>query len=398
MHLAVLTSHPIQYYAPLFRHLAQRLDLHVFYAHDATRAQQAAAGFGSAFQWDIDLTSGYAHSFLNNVSKNPSATQFSGCDTPEIAARLREGRFDAVLTLGWHLKSLLQGVWAAKRLKLPVLVRGDSQLGTPRGPAKRWAKALAYPALLRIFDAALYVGAHNRSYYLHYGYPEARLFRSPHCVDAERFAAGATLEAREALRAGLGVGPATRLVLFAGKLVAFKRPIDVVDAVAGLRARGIGAHAMIAGAGDFEAAARARAEERGVPLHVLGFQNQSQMPAAYAGADALVLPSTGGETWGLVCNEALACGTPIIVSEAVGCAPDLAADGWVGRTFPLGNAAACADALANLFADPPSRTEIAAVSARFSITAAADGILTALAAVTRDRRARTEDVVAGTSN
>jgi glycosyltransferase involved in cell wall biosynthesis len=274
------------------------------------------------------------------------------------------------------------------------MVRGDSQLSTPRGAAKRWAKAIAYPVCLRLFDAALYVGVRNRSYYEHYGYPKSRLFRSTHCVDTERFSATATSDTRKALRARLGVAPETRLVLFAGKLVAFKRPLDVVDATAALRSRGFDVQTIVAGAGELEPQLRSRAKAQCVPLHLLGFQNQSQMPGAYAGADALVLPSTAEETWGLVCNEAIACGTPIVVSDAVGCAPDLASDGRVGRIFPFGDVAACAKSLADLFAAPPSKTEIAGISGRFSLSAAADGILEGLAAVTRSRVARTQGMAA----
>nr|WP_246429654.1 glycosyltransferase family 4 protein [Prosthecomicrobium pneumaticum] len=260
------------------------------------------------------------------------------------------------------------------------MVRGDSHLDTPRSRLKRVAKAVGYPPLLRIFDAALFVGARNKAYYEHYRYPSERLFRSPHCVDTERFGRAATVEARHRLRARLGVGEAARLVLFAGKLVDFKRPLDAVDAIALLRRRGIDAALLVAGAGPLEPLLRARAAEAGVPIHPLGFRNQTEMPEAYAAADALVLPSDGRESWGLVCNEALASGCPIVVSEAVGCAPDLAADGLVGRTFPLGDTGALAAALAALCATPPSRSAIDAVSARFSIDAAADGIIAAAGA------------------
>jgi glycosyltransferase involved in cell wall biosynthesis len=380
MRLAILTSHPVQYYAPFFRRLAQLLDLHVFFSHVATAEQQAAAGFGTAFTWDVDLLSGYEHSRLRNVAKSPSAAHFSGCDTPEIGVRLKEGRFDAVLTLGWHLKSLLQGAVAGRGLRLPVLVRGDSQLATPRSMTKRLAKSLAYPAFLRLFSAALYVGERNRAYYAHYGYPATRLFHSPHCIDTDRFAASATPDARQMVRAELGIDADTRLVLFAGKLIDFKRPLDVVEAVAGLRSRGVPAQVLVAGAGQLEDVMKRTASDKGVPLHMLGFQNQSRMPAVYAAADALVLPSSARETWGLACNEALASGTPIVVSDAVGCVPDLATDGMVGRCFPYGDVRACTDALVNLFSAPPSRAAIAAVSSRFSLTAAADGVLAALSA------------------
>lgn len=383
MRLAILTTHPVQYYVPLFRHLARILDVHVFFAHHATPMQQAAAGFGTAFEWDVDIGSGYAHTTLRNVASAPDASRFSGCDTPDIGEHLRHGRFDAVLTLGWHVKSLLQGIWAAKRQGLPVIVRGDSQLSTPRSAAKRWVKSLAYPAFLRVFDAALPVGARSRAYYEHYGFPRDRLFDSPHCVDTERFAEGASVEARNDLRRKMGVGADCKVVLFAGKLVTFKRPLDVIEAVAKSRAQGAVAHVVVAGAGDLSGRLDQRAQELAVPLTQLGFQNQSQMPGVYAAADVLVLPSSARETWGLVCNEALACGTPVVVSDAVGCAPDIALDGHVGRTFPLGDAAACARALNALFEQPPSQSEIRSVSERFSLAAASDGILSALEAVRR---------------
>ena len=124
--LAICTSHPIQYYAPLFRELAGRTEIEVFYAHSATPKDQADAGFGRAFEWDVDLLSGYPHRFLTNVAARPGVDHFGGCDTPEIGARLSEGAFDAVLVLGWNLKSSIQAILAAKRLRLPVLIRGDS--------------------------------------------------------------------------------------------------------------------------------------------------------------------------------------------------------------------------------------------------------------------------------
>ena len=73
MHVAVLISHPIQYYAPIFRALATRCDLHVFYGQRLTPSQQGAAGFSVAFDWDIDLISGYNSTFLKNVARNPGA-------------------------------------------------------------------------------------------------------------------------------------------------------------------------------------------------------------------------------------------------------------------------------------------------------------------------------------
>ncbi|MCP4309304.1 MAG: glycosyltransferase family 4 protein [bacterium] len=376
--VAVLASHPVQYHAPLFGELARRLDIQVFYAHRATPFQQASAGFQTAFDWDLDLLSGYPHTFLKNVAANPDASRFSGCDTPDIGQHLDEGGFRTLLVTGWHLKVYWQGIWAARRRSVSVLIRGDSQLETPRSPTKRAAKRVVYPRLLRVFDAALYVGHRNRAYFEHYRYPERRLFHSPHCVDTERFAAGASPAARSSLRGELGIAPEDWAILFAGKLVPFKRPLDVVDAVAQLRAEGLRAHMIVAGSGPLEGELKARAAAAQVPLHLLGFRNQTKMPSVYAASDVLVLPSTGRETWGLVCNEALACGRPIVVSEAVGAAPDLLSDSAAGRTFPLADTPALADAIGATLHTPPAAEVIRRVSDNHSLSKAVDGMIDAL--------------------
>lgn len=375
--LAILTTHPVQYYAPLFREIAGRLDLKVFYAHRATPEQQAEAGFGTAFSWDVDLTSGYQNRFLRNVASLPNASSYAGCDVPEISERLREGRFDSLLALGWHVKALHQGIWAAKRMGLPVMVRGDSQLGIHTSRFRRVSKRLLYPGLLRVFNVVLAVGQRNREFYRHFGYPDDRIVSSPHAVDTNVFYRGASGDARARMRAALELPNDVSLVLFAGKLVPFKRPGDVLDAVAFLRSRGLQAEVLLAGAGMLEPELRANAERKGVPLHMLGFVNQSRMPDVYAAADVLVLPSTGRETWGLVANEALASGRPVVLSDAVGSAPDLG-DGVVGRLFPCGDIEALARTLEDVLCKPPSVAAIAALSDRFTLARAADGVEAAL--------------------
>lgn len=385
MRIAVLTSHPIQYYAPIFRELTKSLDLHVFYAYEPTPEQQGQAGFQTAFEWDIDLKSGFNSSVLRNVSANPDTCSFNGCDTPDIGEALRAGNFDAVITLGWHLKSLVQGIFAAKRLGLPLLVRGDSHLETPRSGVKRLIKSLAYPWLLRVFDAALFVGQRNKAYFEHYDFPSDRLFFSPHCVETMRFTLGATAQARTAFRQEHGIGPDEHIVLFAGKLLPFKRPLDIVLALSELKATGKPYRLMIAGSGPLETELRQLADDNGVNVIYLGFQNQTQMPMIYAAADVLVLPSDGQETWGLVANEALACGLPIIVSDQAGCAPDLVADGQAGRIFKMGEVAALAREIEQLALDPPSRQAIMLKSDKHSIENACAGIMEALASVTSKR-------------
>ncbi len=378
MRLAIVVSHPIQYHSPIFRALSESVNLHVFYAYQATTSDQAEDGFGVKFDWDIDLLEGFESSFLENVSKNPGLGSFGGCDTPSIGDKLDSRPFDAVLLMGWHLKIYIQSLFAAKKRGIPVMVRGDSQVQTPRSFSKRLAKSLAYPVFLRLFDAALYVGVRSKEYYTHYHYPENRLFFSPHCVDNDWFAEKATKEESKQLRTRLGIKPDVSLVLFAGKLVQFKRPLDVIEATHLVRQRGFEVAVLVAGAGELEEIMKMRADELDVPIYHLGFCNQTEMPAAYAAADVLALPSSSSETWGLVANEALACGCPIVVSSACGCAPDLTGDGMVGRSYPFNNIQAFSDALYKMLESSVKPADMTTKLKTYSPTKAADGVCEAL--------------------
>jgi glycosyltransferase involved in cell wall biosynthesis len=115
----------------------------------------------------------------------------------------------------------------------------------------------------------------------------------------------------------------------------------------------------------------------------LGFRNQSELPAIYAAADVLVLPSDRQETWGLVINEAMAAGLPVIASDAVGCVPDLIAPGVTGDRFPPGDVKALAAALKGLKDDPTRGPRMATAAAKrvseFSAERAAAGVMEAVA-------------------
>lgn len=372
--IGYLVSHPIQYYAPLFRELARHCDLTVFYAHRQTAAGQADAGFGVAFDWDVDLLSGYESRFLDNVARQPSTDRYFGCDTPGIAAEIERGHFDAFVVPGWALRTYWQAVQACRRLGVPVLVRGDSQLGSQRRRAVRLAKSVLFPWLLRRFDGFLYVGQRNRAYLEHYGVPADRLFFSPHCVDNDAFAR-ASAEARAA--APPRRPDDRRRLLFVGKLIGRKHPADLVRAAA--LVSGFPVEVAFAGAGDLEGPLRQIAVEAGVDATFLGFRNQSELPAAYAAADLLVLPSDGLETWGLVVNEGMACGVPAVVSDAVGCGPDLVDPGRTGAIFPLADVPGLAAAITSVLGLDPAevRRHLADKMNRYSPRAAAVAIVEA---------------------
>jgi glycosyltransferase involved in cell wall biosynthesis len=374
--LGFLVSHPIQYYAPIFRELAGQCDLTVFFAHRQTREGQAKAGFGVAFDWDVDLLAGYESRFLTNVAREPSTDRFGGCDTPGIASEIDGARFDAFVVPGWGLRSYLQAVKACRRAGVPVMVRGDSQLPGKRSLAVRLAKSIAYRRMMRRFDGYLYVGQRSRAYFEHYGAPSSRLFFAPHCIDNDAFG-GAPHPPRAA--------DGRPRLLFAGKLIERKHPLDLVRAAALLRKKGVELEVAFAGSGELEGGLRRAAGETGVPAVFHGFVNQSALPATYTAADMLVLPSDARETWGLVVNEAMACGLPAVVSDAVGCGPDLVEEGATGAVFPLGDVEGLARAIERTLAiDPARRREaVAAKIAQYSPRRTAQGIMDAAARLGR---------------
>jgi len=383
--LGILSSHPIQYYSPWFRALAKQTDLEVFYAHRPDPAQQGA-GFGKSFDWDVDLLSGYSHRFLKNVSTRPGVSHFSGCDTPEIRDLIRAGKFDAFIVVGWYLKTFWQAAWACRRAGVPVLARGDSQLLTPRSPLKRLVKSATHRLLLRQFDGFLAVGRRHREYLDHYGVPAGKIFMAPHFVDNEWFAVRAEEDRkrRSEIRSQWGANDGTLVALFVGKFIEKKRPVELLLALAQLRDQGVATIGVFVGAGELEAELQAVAERLGVTTKFVGFKNQTELPACYVSADVLVLPSVN-ETWGLVVNEAMACGLPAIVSDAVGCAPDLIDEGKTGFTFALGNPRQLAQQLNRLGGLLKDKKDFAPALAgklkAYSIEAAVAGTLNALKTV-----------------
>ena len=346
--VAFVTSHPIQYQVPVFRELAQRqdLDLTVLYAMLPNSATQGA-GFGVAFEWDIPLLEGYRYQVLKNMSPSPSVTTFRGCDTPDIERVLRELHLDAVIVNGWVVKTCLQTLRAAKGLKIPCIVRGEANNLRKRP----WWKRLLQRQLVRRYDAVCPIGKANRDFYRSHGVPEERMFDSPYCVENERFARAAASAAphRAELRARWNIPQNVVCYLYCGKFEHKKHPIELVEAFLQAHFR-VGAenpsqsiHLLMVGDGELRSECQSRfssyhatCDSKFPAVTFTGFLNQTQIVEAYVAADVLVLPSDAGETWGLVVNEAMACGLPAIVSNEVGCASDLIEENVTGWTFISG--------------------------------------------------------------
>ncbi len=336
--LAIVATHPVQYQAHWFRALAadSSLEIEVLYCHHASSKDQAEAGFGVAFEWDVPLLEGYPWRFLANVAETPSVSSFSGVNTPELGPLLVQNKYDAVLALGWHFQSAWQAFRACWRNRIPVMARSDSHLRTPRSLPTRLAKWLPYRVFIGRLDACLAVGQWSSEYFRHYGAGQEKIFVVPHTIDERWFTRGLQ-SARETARREMGLAPDQVVFLFVGKFVPFKRPMDFARAVALAAREGAPVSGVMIGDGPLRGECEAWVRRESAPIRFAGFINQNDLATAYSWGDALILPSQGDETWGLVVNEAMAGGLPCLVSDQVGSGPDLVSPGETGEVFRTGD-------------------------------------------------------------
>jgi glycosyltransferase involved in cell wall biosynthesis len=374
MRIAYFLTHPIQYQSPLIRHLrAEGLDVHVIYGNDATARAYFDKGFGKQFAWDVPLLEGYPSTVLNADDPKGTPKEQLAHFERQISALLNEEIFDAVWVHGWA-HPFTQAAWSqARQRKIPLMLRGETFLGCVRGGRlRRLAHRLVFSRKFREVSAFLAVGKLNAELYRAYGAESRRIFPAPYVVDNAFFQKRCQEAApnREKLRTELGIEPGGTVILFCAKLIAVKDPGTLIRAVGGM----VGAPAKVRGSDD---GVLANAPTAPVLLMVgdgelrpsleklaletapgrvkfLGFRNQSELPALYDLCDVFVLPSVF-EPWGLVVNEVLNAGKPVIVSDQAGCGPDLVRAGENGSFFPAGNVEALTGALERWTGDAPAR-------------------------------------------
>jgi len=338
--LAIVTTHPIQYYAPIFRLLTQRgkVEVKVFYTWSQAQEKKYDPDFKKEVVWDIDLLGGYHYTFVNNVSSRPGSSHFRGIDNPTLVAEIGEWEPTAMLVFGWAFKSHL-AVLRNFKGNVPVYFRGDSTLLDE--PASFSIKKMLRRLFLRWVythvDYALYVGNNNKQYFGKHGLQNRQLIKAPHAIDNLRFSSYSTgqIDHKNEWRQNRAIPLNAMVFLFVGKFSEKKDPLCLLNAF--LQINQPSACLVFVGNGELEDALK-QAAFGYENIFFEPFQNQTQMPGIYKACDVYVLPSKGpGETWGLAVNEAMACAKPVVVSNKCGCASDLVKQGENGFTFSAGN-------------------------------------------------------------
>ncbi len=333
--LAVIITHPIQYYTPVFKLLHERqiINIRVFYTWGEGVQQKFDPGFGKNISWDIPLMEGYPYEWVQNIAKNPGSHHSGGINNPALIDQVNTWQPDAILVYGWFYKSHFKALRYFKN-KIPIIFRGDSTLLDDTGGVKAMLRYLFLRWVYTHVDYALYTGTNNKAYFKKLRLKEPQLTFAPHAIDNDRFEAARASEA-DALRRQLSIGADEKLVLFAGKLEDKKAPALLLRAFIDISIPNT--HLLFTGNGFLERELKNQAASC-KNIHFIEFQNQGNMPVIYQACNLFCLPSKGpGETWGLAVNEAMACSKAILLSDKVGAGTDLVKEDKNGLVFKAGS-------------------------------------------------------------
>ncbi|MGE4070537.1 MAG: glycosyltransferase family 4 protein [Lysobacterales bacterium] len=387
--VAVVNTHPIQYFAPLYAYITKHesaIDLTALYCSDYSLRGAVDAGFSQTVRWDIDLLSGYRHVFLGKAARTRKPAGFFSLIVPQLWREIRSGKYDVLWLHGYGYFACVLAFLAAKSMGMPVLLRGETHLQLHRTEWRRRTRDRVLRWCFRYIDGFLAIGSRNRDYYRAMGVPDERIHIVPYTVDNERFIDASTLSAdeRTQVRKKLGFPTDVPVVLYASKLVERKHPHTLLRAIGQLQRSGVAVSLCLIGSGPMEAELQELAKTLRLKNTVfLGFLNQSELPRAYAASDVFVLAAES-EPWGLIVNEVMCAGLPVVISEELGCAVDLLRPGENGLQVVAGDIGGLAEALRLVLSDTPAREQMGTNSRRrmhdWSYAECAAGLRDALSA------------------
>lgn len=277
----------------------------------------------------------------------------------------RLSRADVVHLAGWGHPLLVAALLMGKLRGLRVFIESDTATGQAVGRWKNFIKHVVYPHLFRLADHFLPGGRRQAAYLTSFGVPNTKATIAQMTVDVAsimRYVATDSKAARDALRARLGYADDIGAVLYLGRLEPVKGVSDLLDAFADIASRRGDVRLMIAGSGSLDSLVR---DAAAVNPHIsyLGRLSGIEVLDAYVASDIVVAPSRF-EPWGLVVNEAMACGRPIVATDRVGCVDDLVIHGETGFLVPAGTPHALADALDLLASNGRLRKEMGVAATR----------------------------------
>lgn len=345
MRLAIIRTHPTQYFSPLYHRLATipGLQIKVFYVLKNRGQGEFDPGFNQNIAWDVSLLNGYEYEFVEPSPLPLRPTHVFECRSPKLIKKLKEGNFDAIFCAGYSLWLDWQILIYALGNKIPLICRPElNEKQSSRGLIKTFLRTSFLQWYFSQVSAFLYIGKRAKEDYLGFGGDNQKAFFSPYAIDNSVYSqSNETATSKKQLQKQMGFENCQCVLLFAGKFIPQKGFSLLVEALKLIDPQ-IKLGLLIVGDGpERESSLKQLSQTKLEHVYFAGFQNQSNMPKFYSSADVLVVPSIR-EPWGLVVNEAMASGIPVIASNCVGAAYDLVEEGKTGYIFESNNPKALA--------------------------------------------------------
>ena len=339
--LAILATHPVQYFVPVFRGLACLPDLRVCVFLGCLHGESDSSidqDFGLKFSWDCDLKTGYDRVVITNAPLQ-RLSGFTGAVAGLLAGlRAIAYRPNNALIFAYSPSFIAAASLMMLLARIPIILRADtSDEAYCRGPLKAWLRDSILAHYYKHCHAILPIGAESYRHYLRLGVSPSKLNTVPYAVDKNIITP--LTSSRKQTHRQLRLG-------FVGKFTPVKDPLIIARAVAHLSPEERNQLSLsAAGDGPLLQQFKTSIEELLTSVSVNGFVNQSQLVDFYKDVDLLILPSVQGEVWGLVVNEALSQGIRVIVSDRVSCRHDLVLSDQHGWTFSAGQSRSLARAI-----------------------------------------------------
>jgi len=341
--VAIISPTPFYYHASIYRQLAttSEIDLTVYYcSNEALHGVEVEKMYRTKGKManEEDLLGGYNYKFLKNYSPTPSFMRWPfGLINTGIWTEIKKGGYDAVVLQSWTNLTWWLAFLACLRFNTPVLFMTDSNFFLEPSKSKLkigLKKILLGKFLFKKAAGFLTSGTANARFYRTYGVPEEKMVRLPFSWGYEQLLLRAQelKPKREELRKSFGIKKDEIVLLYVGRLSKEKRPFNLLEAYS--RVSCLNKKLFFVGDGPLRPQLEKYINDLKIKeVYLIGFQPREEVFNFYTLADVLVLPSRD-ETWGIVVNEAMCFGLPIIASDRIGAAADLVKNGYNGFIFP----------------------------------------------------------------
>jgi glycosyltransferase involved in cell wall biosynthesis len=345
IHIVGVFPEPTSYRAPLFDIIAARADIDLLIAY----AAQTVAGR----TWEVDIR--HPHVFLSGF-RLPGALKVLRHEypiTPGIVGILEHNRPDVVVVSGWSTFGAQAAIIWCRVRRVPYVLVVESHDYVPRRAWRRVVKNLVVPRIVRSAAGVLVTGSLVRASMIARGAGDKQIQIFANTIDVADFKsrADALAAKRSELRTFLGIRNHDVAVVCVARLVEDKALDTLIRAAA---AAGPPVVAVLVGEGAEQQRLEELASHLGVRVVFTGVVDWNRIIEIYVASDVFALVSRH-ETWGVVVNEAAACGLPLVLSDHVGAAHDLLEVGQNGLLVPPDDVSATARALRELAADETMR-------------------------------------------